>query len=176
MFFVAPDNGVLTLICKEFGVDKIYEISNKKLMRPAISQTFHGRDMMAPVAAHLSLGIEPTEVGKELESVKLLEVHPPRASEKEILGHILHVDDFGNLVTNIDAATISKFSRIGDELLVEITGKKIRMKFTGTFGDVRSGRYLCYVGSSEMLEMAKNMGNLAKELKVKIGAEFRIIR
>ncbi len=174
LFFIAPDNGVLTLVAEQLGVAELYEIANRKLMMPEISPTFHGRDIMAPVAAHLSLGVKPSEVGPELKGIKLLKLPRPTATETEMRGHIMSVDDFGNLVTNIDASTISKFARVGENLVVAVANKMLTVKFASTFGEVRLGGYLCYVGSSGMLELAKNMGNLANELKIKIGDELTI--
>ena len=174
LFFIAPDNGVLTLIAEQLGIVELYEIKNRKLMMPEVSLTFHGRDIMAPIAAHLSLGVKPSEVGPELKGIKLLKLPQPMATETKLRGHIMNVDDFGNLATNIDAPTISKFAKLGEALVVTVAGKVLTVKLARTFGEVGLGEYLCYVGSSGMLELAKNMGNLADELKVKIGSELSI--
>ena len=174
LFFIAPDNGVLILVAEQLGVAELYEITNQKLMMPEVSPTFHGRDIMAPVAAHLSLGVKPSEVGPELKGIKLLKLPRPTATETEVRGHIMSVDDFGNLVTNIDASTISKFARVGEDLVVTVRNKVLTVKFARTFGEVRLGGYLCYVGSSGMLELAKNMGDLANELNIKIGDKLTI--
>lgn len=174
LFFIAPDNGVLTLVAEQLGVAELYEIINRDLMMSGVSPTFHGRDIMAPVAAHLSLGVKPSEVGPELKGIKLLKLPRPTATETELRGHIMSVDDFGNLATNIDASTISKFARTGEDIAVGVAGKVLTVKFARTFGEVRLGGYLCYIGSSGMLELAKNMGNLANELKIKIGDELII--
>ena len=172
--FIAPDNGVLTLVAEQLGVDKIYEITNRELMMPEVSPTFHGRDIMAPVAAHLGLGVKPSEVGTELKEIKLLKLPRPTVTEIELRGRIMSIDDFGNLATNIDAATILKFARVGEALVVAVANKVLAVKFARTFGEAKPGGYLCYVGSSGMLELAKNMGDLANELKVKIGSKLSI--
>ncbi|MFQ6129312.1 MAG: S-adenosyl-l-methionine hydroxide adenosyltransferase family protein [Candidatus Hadarchaeaceae archaeon] len=174
LFFIAPDNGVLTLVAEQLGIAELYEITNRELMMPKVSPTFHGRDIMAPIAAHLSLGIRPGEVGHELKEIKMLKLPRPTVTETKLLGHIVSADDFGNLATNIDASTISKFARVGEALVVAVAGKALTAKFARTFGEVGPGEYLCYVGSSGVLELAKNMGNLANELKVKIGSELII--
>lgn len=174
LFFIAPDNGVLTLVAEQLGIAELYGITNRELMMSEVSPTFHGRDIMAPIAAHLSLGIKPSEVGPELKEIKLLKLPRPTATETKLRGHIISVDDFGNLATNIDALTISKFVKLGEALVVAVAGKVLTVKFARTFGEVELGGYLCYVGSSGMLGLAKNMGNLANELKVKIGSELTI--
>ena len=174
--FVGPDNGIFTLVAEKFGVLKIREITNRKLMRPEISPTFQGRDIMAPVAAHLSLGIEPAEVGPESKGMKKLEIPRPKSLKKELRGSVLNIDDFGNLVTNIGADLVSRFSGLGEVLKIRVCGRVFPAKFVRTFGEVRRGERLCYVGSSGMLEFAENFGNLAEKLKVKIGSAIRIKR
>ena len=174
LFFIAPDNGVLTLIAEQLGVSELYEITNRELMMSEVSPTFHGRDIMAPIAAHLSLGVKPSEVGPEIKGIELLQLPRSTATETKLRGNIMSVDDFGNLATNIDAPTISKFARVGEALVVAVADKVLNVKFVRTFGEVGPGGYLCYVGSSGMLGLAKNMGNLANELKVKIGSELII--
>lgn len=176
LFFIGPDNGVFTLVAERFGVAKIYEITNKALMNRDISPTFHGRDIMAPVAAHLSLGVKPSEVGPEIKTIKSIEIPHPRLTQSELSGHILNVDNFGNLVTNIDTPTALRFAKVGENLKVKIKGKELTMKFAHTFGEVRAGECLCFIGSAGTLEFARNMGDLAGELKVKIGDEFIIQR
>jgi len=174
--FIAPDNGLLTLAAERFGVNEIRELSNKEFMGREISATFHGRDVMAPVAAHLSLGLEPSEVGPRLKTIQRLEIPGSKLTESEIRGAVLHVDDFGNLITNIGAAEISGLAKLGDTLKVEVGGKKFLVKFARTFGDVKAGERLCYIGSAGMLELAKSMGNLAEELRLKPGASIVIRR
>lgn len=176
LFFIGPDNGVFTLVAERFGVAKIYEITNKALMNRDISPTFHGRDIMAPVAAHLSLGIKPSEVGPEIKTIKSIEIPHPRVTQLELSGYILNVDNFGNLVTNIDAATALRFAKVGEALKVKIDEKVLKVKFARTFGDVTAGERMCFIGSAGTLEFARNMGNLAEELKIKIGDELIIQR
>ncbi len=174
LFFIAPDNGVLTFVAEQLGVAELCEITNRELMMPEISPTFHGRDIMAPVAAHLSLDFKSSEVGPKLKRIKRLKLPRPVATKTKLLGSVVSVDDFGNLATNIDGPTISKFAKLGELLAVRVAKRVLTAKFARTFGEVGFGEYLCYVGSSGMLELAKNMGNLANELKVKIGSELSI--
>lgn len=176
MLFIAPDNGVLTFVAKQLGVAKIYRVANQELMGHKPSMTFHGRDIMAPVAAHLSLGVEPSKVGPKLTEIKLFEIPRPAVTKNEIRGQIMSIDNFGDIMTNIDAATISKFANRGTVLLVTIENMVIPVKFVRTFGEVEPRESLCYIGSSGMLELASNMGNLADELKVKIGSGLIIKR
>jgi len=176
LFFIGPDNGIFTLVAERFGIAKIYEITNKTLMSPKISPTFHGRDIMAPVAAHLTLGVEPAEVGPEIKTIQLIEIPHPELTQSELSGHILNADNFGNLVTDIDTTAALRFAKVGENLRVKIEDKVLEVKFARTFGDVTAGECLCFIGSSGTLEFARNMGNLAEELKIKIGDELIIQR
>lgn len=169
MSFIGPDNGILTLVAERFGVSRIYEITNKTLMMPKVSPTFHGRDLMAPVAAHLSLGLKPSSVGPEIKALKRLKMPTPKPTKTKIVGCILNIDDFGNIVTNIGANLITRFTGLGEILWVSVGGKDFKTKFVGTFGDVKPGENLCYTGSARSLEIARNMEDLAGALGVRLG-------
>jgi hypothetical protein len=173
--FIAPDNGVLTSVAQEFGVREIRELSNPKLMLPEISSTFHGRDIMAPVAAHLTLGVKPSEVGPILGRMKLLHIKPPTSNKGRLIGQVVHIDDFGNLVTNLERELLSGF-RLGAPLKVRVNKKPLLVKFASTFGEVPPGKFVCYIGSTGALELAKNRGSAARELNIKIGAGFIVER
>jgi len=175
-FFVGPDNGIFTHVAERFGIAKIYEITNKELMMPRISPTFHGRDLMAPVAAHLSLGLKPSMVGPEVKVLKRLKMPMPKLTKAKIVGCVLNIDDFGNLVTNIGADLISRFTRLGETIQVSVGGKDIKARFVRTFGDVGQGENLCYIGSTGSLEIAKNMGNFAEALGARLGNEMTLRR
>lgn len=176
MLFVGPDNGIFTLVAERFGVDGIYEVTNRALMGPQVSSTFHGRDIFAPVAAHLSLGLEPSEVGPELKTINRLKIPRPKRDKAKILGCILNIDDFGNIVTNIDARTASQLLRVGDSVHVRVKGEEFAAKFVRTFGDVKPGERLCYIGSAGLLEIAKSMGNLAAAIGTYPGDEVVLRR
>lgn len=171
--FIGPDNGVFALVASCFGIREIREVSNKELMRSEVSATFHGRDLMSPVAAHLSLGLNPSEVGPRIERMKRLKIEEPELEADKLHGRILHIDDFGNLITNIDAGLMKKFESPGSRLTIETREKVIGAKFVRAFGDVKQGEKLCYIGSAGLLEIAKNTGNLAEELEA--NSEDKII-
>jgi tRNA wybutosine-synthesizing protein 1 len=170
--FIAPDNGLLSLVAQEYGVEEIREISNPQLMRTEISATFHGRDILAPVAAWLSLGKKLEEVGPRLDSLCLLKLPSPRMTGRRILGSVIHLDDFGNVITNIPSSMIPY--NTGQTLLVEVARKRIPLTLVKTFGEVERGKPLAYVGSSGFLELAKNLGNFAKDAQIEVGMEVKI--
>ncbi|MEM3421309.1 MAG: S-adenosyl-l-methionine hydroxide adenosyltransferase family protein [Candidatus Hadarchaeum sp.] len=172
--FIGPDNGVFTLVARRFGVKEIRELTNRKLMRESISATFHGRDVFAPVAAHLSLGVRTSEVGPVLPNLKKLDLAEAEMVGGEISGEVVAIDGFGNLLTNIGRNLIETFARLGDVLKLEISGKNLPAKFVRTFGEVGPGEVLCYVGSAGVLEIAKNLGNLAEDLGAHAHLKIRL--
>jgi len=99
--FVAPDNGVLTLVFKEAPPKRVVEITERRYARPTVSRTFEGRDRFAPAAAWLAKGIDLSGLGRALTSWHALAVPEPALAEDRIVGEVLRVDRFGNLVTNV---------------------------------------------------------------------------
>lgn len=172
--FIGPDNGVFTLIAENFKVEDIREVTNEQLMRHDISDTFHGRDIMAPVAAHLSMGLNLEEVGPKIEGIKTLEIEEAEVTDGEIHGIVLSIDDFGNLVTNIRADLIKEIVAPGEILKISLGEHEFEAPFVKTFGEVPKGKKLCLIGSSNFLEIAKNMGNLKKEIISKRNDELII--
>lgn len=172
--FIGPDNGVFTLAVKKFGIESIRELTNEKLMSSEISPTFHGRDIMSPVAAHLSLEVDPSEVGPEIENPKLLKIKEAKNENGSIRREILKIDDFGNIVTNIGRKITEKIGTPGDLLKAEIKNSEIDVQFVRTFGKVKKGEILCYIGSANLLEIGKSQGNLASEINARKGDELNI--
>jgi hypothetical protein len=173
MCFIAPDNGVLTSVANEFGIERVWEIKNRALIAPRISRTFHGRDVMAPVAAHLTLGVSPSEVGPPVSEIELLGIRQPKLESGYIIGEIVHVDNFGNIISSIPETMVNLIP--GERVRIRVAGKAIYTLFGATFADVPEGEYVCYIGSAGMLELAKNQRSAARELNVKIGDEFLVM-
>lgn len=159
--FIAPDNGVLTLIAKTDAHAKSFEITRRDLMRAQISNTFHGRDLFAPVAAAVAAGkVAPSEVGPEISDLQLLDgLWAQEVYSGAWQGRILSVDRFGNLVTNLPA---SAFESLPDEdFTLEIGGHSI-CEFRATFGQGQPGTAFAYFGSSGYVEVGINRGNAAQ--------------
>src|SRR6266566_8152228 len=106
--FVAPDNGVLTAVLDEHAPKKIVELSERRYARPTVSRTFEGRDRFAPAAAWLAKGIELSALGRSASTIHRLDIPQPSVDADRILGEVLRVDRFGNLITNIDRKTFDK--------------------------------------------------------------------
>lgn len=162
-YFVAPDNGVLSLFLLRHGEAKIREITNRSLWRNPASLTFHGRDVFAPVAAALASGsARPEDVGPELEQITLLPDLEPAETEPGLWhGRVLSVDHFGNVITNFVCFEFPEVVR-GEFTLC--AGKKQIVEFRPTFGEAPEGLCFAYRGSSDYIEIGINQGSAAAYL------------
>jgi S-adenosyl-L-methionine hydrolase (adenosine-forming) len=187
--FVTPDNGSLSYVMEQYlsepvqikrpvsivkgikpGIDlEAVKITNPRFWRTDVSSTFHGRDIFAPVAAALSLGIQPVEFGEPVTSVEMFPLpKPDKNRDGSLTGHIIYIDKFGNLITNIRSEDIAVNKkpvnvRIGAERIVGLSK---------TYAD-RSG-LLAYMGSNGHLEIALRGGSAASILDAKIGDEIKL--
>jgi hypothetical protein len=156
--FVGPDNGVFTFIYRESKPYRVHEIKSPKHTLSDISRTFHGRDIFAPVAAHLSLGVSVEDLGKELRKPIELPIKEPALRRDEIIGEVIHIDSFGNLVTNIPAELLKSGSRIH-------IGERIIRGISTSYSDVPKGKLLAIVGSSGFLEISVHLGRACDVIK-----------
>ena len=162
---VCPDNGLPSLFLREHPIQQARLLTNPTFMREPVSTTFHGRDIFAPAAAWLARG-EPFEaLGEELDTVVMLDIPQPRHEpESHIHGEIIHVDRFGNLVTNIHRSLVrSVFS--GPVSALEVAAGSWRIGgIHKTYGEVPLGAPLALFGSARYLEIALNRAHAHKEL------------
>ncbi len=150
-FYVGPDNGVFTYVIMQSESFKAYEISNPKFFLPKVSFTFHGRDIFAPAAAHLSLGVSIQDLGKRLLYPFMLEISEPEIGEGEIVGEVIFEDTFGNLITNIPASIVDSDSRVRVcDFLINGVCK--------SYSEAPEGELLAVIGSSGFLELSINRG------------------
>lgn len=161
--FIAPDNGVLSLVMGLPPAMLLRRLDNPAWRRPRVSPTFHGRDIMAPAAAHLSRGADVREVGPELDPgavAMLTDLRAQPSDDGRITGRVVHIDRFGSLITNVDQAAILKAQTVspGRTLAVRIGGQVIT-GLSGTYADGDTGRPLALIGSRGYLEIAVNGGN-----------------
>jgi S-adenosylmethionine hydrolase len=167
-FFIGPDNGVLALAAKRQGVGHVFEITNQKLMFSRISNTFHGRDIFAPVAAHLTNGTKPEEIGPEIQKILTAKFARVIKRKDSLIGEVLHIDGFGNIITNIEEKELSSMN-IKETVVVKFRNVKFRVKFCRTYAEVEKQEALGIVGSHSFLEISVNQGNAADKFKVKSG-------
>lgn len=161
--FVGPDNGVLSLALAGEKVLGIRRLANERFFLKPVSRTFHGRDVFAPVAAHLSRGARFAELGPEQSDFVRLPQVAPRRSGRAIQGEVLYVDRFGNAITNIPNAWIEA-TRAG----IFVHGKRIA-RLAAFYQAVPRGRAVAVPGSTGFLEVAVNGGNAAKRFGLKTG-------
>jgi S-adenosylmethionine hydrolase len=172
--FVAPDNGVLTLAFRDAPPKRVVELTERRYARPTVSRTFEGRDRFAPAAAWLAKGIDLSGLGRSLSSWHMLSVPEPAASEAQILGEVLRVDRFGNLVTNVDRRTFERFAGAGGIEIV--AGTQAVGAVVATYADAAAGAVCALFGSSDHLEVAVNGGSAAERLELGRGARITISR
>ena len=177
-YFIAPDNGVLTLLFNERKPAVLVRITNTKYFLASVSQTFHGRDIIAPVGAQLSVGLDVRKLGDEIclqDAVHLDNLCAHFSEKGELVGKIVTVDNFGNLITNIDFSKIEKMRQTGQELIQVKIGSHIISGLSETYNRVQPKTSLALIGSRGYLEIAVNMGNAAQVLNVEKGAEVRVM-
>ena len=172
--YLCPDNGLLSRLTLQSRPARLVSVENPEFWLPSISATFHGRDIMAPVAAQLSLGLEPNRLGPPLAELTAPEWPTPVVRQAEVRGTVLSIDSFGNLITNITAGMVSS---LGDplEATIEIVGQAIH-GIARTYGEQPSGTLIALVGSSGHLEIAVVNGNSAARLAADAGAAVVIRR
>ena len=170
-WLVGPDNGVLSLAAERLGVREVCCIENRQLMHQPVSQTFHGRDVFAPVAAHLSRGLAIEAVGPPADRFESLRVPQPHRTHTALTGEVLYVDHFGNLITNIDAESLASFS--GSGLSVSINGAKVAGP-VAAYAAVAEGTLLSIIGSWGVLEIAVRGGSAAQMLAASPGTPVTV--
>jgi hypothetical protein len=172
--FLAPDNGVLTLLFPQAG--KVYEVCNSDLFLQPVSHTFHGRDIFAPVAAHLARNFPPHTTGREIagESLVSLAMATPELRGNILCGAVTDIDHFGNLITNIDRETADRFCA-GDWLNLRISvGALTITGVAATYSATAIDRPVALFGSRDLLEIGINQGNAAGKLQVGLDSKVSI--
>jgi len=184
--FVAPDNGVLSYVIQQSSTKPVENndnlrqvelgpgmeavaITKPRFWRSPVSPTFHGRDIFAPVAARLSLGFPPIDFGEAITSVVMLPLpHPYQAPDGSLVGHILHIDSFGNLITNIKSDDLPPTKRA---ITIEV-GNQLISGLSRTYAEGRG--LLALIGSSGYLEISLKGGSACALLNAEVGNEVRI--
>ncbi|HOJ42531.1 MAG TPA: SAM-dependent chlorinase/fluorinase [Syntrophorhabdaceae bacterium] len=165
--FIGPDNGIFTLVLNDKA--EIYHIQNRSFMLPHISNTFHGRDVFSPVAAHLSKGIPVASVGERIEGYTVLESCFPLIYTDVIYGEIVRFDRFGNAITNIDEKTLDGF--VKDRGFKISLGKK---EFKNIKKSYFEDEFSCLIGSSGYLEFGYYKGSFKDKIGIWKGDEVVI--
>jgi len=172
---VGPDNGLLMLAAQNQGIKNVYEIKNPRYMLPKISRTFHGRDIFAPAAAYLARGIPPEDFGPEITDYIVPTYGNPVIKGKNVKGEILHIDGFGNLITNISREILERIHlKEGGFLKIRFQDKVFEFRLCRAYGEVAEGKPLAIIGSHDFLEFSVNLGDASKFFGLKVGDKFEL--
>jgi S-adenosylmethionine hydrolase len=179
--FIAPDNGVLSYIIQKVAEKPVtgstlklkagataISLTKSKYWRKQVSATFHGRDIFAPVAAHLSLGKSPEELGKQIDTLITTPLLHAHKTQNGTTGHIIHIDNFGNLITNVSEQDLPKKR---EDITISIGGKRIH-GLSRTYQE--SEGLLSLIGSHGYLEISLKNGSAGAFLGVGTGDQVRI--
>jgi len=187
--FVAPDNGVLSYIIQQSLIEpvakkgrllikggmkpgeniEVVHITNPRFWRSPVSPTFHGRDIFAPVAAALSLGFPPIEFGELLASVEMLPMPGPgKRPDGSLTGHVIHIDNFGNLITDVGSEDLPPAEKVDT---IEV-GNRLISRLVRTYSE--GSGLIAVIGSGGYLEISLRGGNAASLLDAKIGDEVKL--
>lgn len=169
--FICPDNGLITLVAAGGNVRRVVRIENPAYVRPALSRTFHGRDVFAPAAAHVAGGVDLDEFGPRIGDFIRLSLTKPDVNGDLVIARVLYFDGFGNAYTNLALGDLPANGpwtvRIGDTDVGTIVE---------TYAGVDVGRPMALFASHGRLEIAVRNGNAREDLGLKIGDEIRIER
>ena len=178
--FLCPDNGLLTELITQGVLDAAWRVINQALFADAVSTTFHGRDIFAPVAGFLASGGTPEKLGsvKAIDELVCLEVASARCDRQGCLqGVAVTIDRFGNIITNIGRDLLTSFCE-GDlnQFLAIEAGVVYSMPLVASYSAAPAGQILATIGSRGTLEIAVNQGNAAEKLGIVPGAWIRVAR
>lgn len=164
---VGPDNGLLLPAARNQDDFTVFEIANTEYMLPVVSHTFHGRDIFAPVAAHIADDVSPEEIGDEISDYVDLDFGSGTIKHDAAEGKIIYVDGFGNLVTNIDGDNFLKRISYGVKVMLSVADYQEIIPFAETYGQTDKEELLVTVGSHGFVELSVNQGDAAQTLDVK---------
>lgn len=175
---VGPDNGLLSRALDRVGgaLDAV-ELSHSPFRLEPVSATFHGRDLFAPVAAHLSLGAHLDEAGESIDAGSLVELDlpTPRITDGEVVAHAIHLDGYGNVTLDLDASMLADGPlRPGDALEVRAPDGRWEAVWVGTFVDVGPADVLLFEDSSGALALAVSGGNAAELMDLRTDGEVTL--
>lgn len=173
--FVGPDNGLLIPAAHSLGNFSVYEITNPNLMLKDVSNTFHGRDVFTPVAAHILNGVMFDQIGPIINDFINLDFGKYEIRDKSATGKIIYIDNFGNIITNIDGINLKNLLNFDNKIMLFIGNKRLEIRFVISYDFVKKGEFLTTIGSSNLLEISLNQGNAAKKLGVKLDDDIKIL-
>ncbi|MDQ3071557.1 MAG: SAM-dependent chlorinase/fluorinase [Acidobacteriota bacterium] len=172
--FVAPDNGVLTMVLRETPAKRAVELTERRYARPTISRTFEGRDRFAPAAAWIAKGTAMTALGRPAHDLVELDLPGMEETREEIQGAVVRIDRFGNAITNIDRKAFDRLAA-GRAVVIEALGKPVA-RIVATYTDIGPGEVCALFGSTEHLELAVQSGSAAEKIGLTFGSQIAVKR
>jgi S-adenosylmethionine hydrolase len=176
-FFVGPDNGLLVPAAERAGIAAAHELANPEYALDSISRTFHGRDLFAPAAAHLSRGVPIGELGPPLavDALVRLDLPQPELRPDRIAATVLYVDAFGNIALNVTREHATEAGIMpGTQVELELGGERFYAVAARTFTDARPGDIMLYEDSYRNMSVAINGGSAGEMLHARAGQSIRI--
>jgi S-adenosyl-L-methionine hydrolase (adenosine-forming) len=175
---VGPDNGLLSwAVAAVGGAKRAYQLTNGELWLHPVSQTFHGRDIFMPVAAHLAKGEDMSSAGTELDPADLVSLPAPtsRVHGSEAEGEVMSVDRFGNVQLSIAASDADRIGvGYGSQVVVSCGRRQLTVPFLETFAAVAPGQLVAFTDSAGLISLAVNAGDAAQQLGLPPGAHVRL--
>ena len=166
--FVAPDNGVLTAVLGEQPPRRVVELTERRYARPTVSRTFEGRDRFAPAAAWIAKGVQLSALGRPLRDYRMLDIPAPELADDRVVGQVLRIDRFGNLVSNIDRKAFDGVAQRGS-IQIEV-GSHVIGRLVETYTEIGEDEVCALFGGTEHLEFAASSSSAVERLGVERGA------
>ncbi len=172
-YYVGPDNGLFSLALKDENLLGIFEIRDEKYMADRVSDTFHGRDIFAPVAAHIARGANPAIMGPPINDPVELVMPEVEKRDGTLIGEVIHIDSFGNLITNISRDDIRS---LGQDASLRVLILENVIDRISTIYEGEGQKFIALFGSFSLLEIAVPNKNASKELKAETGITVKVER
>ena len=175
-YLVGPDNGLLAPAAERLGVEEVFEIANSSLLPERVSLVFDGRDVFGPVAALLAKGTRPDKIVNRIQGYIRLPNYEPKLVGNRVEARIIHVDGFGNLVTNVTQGFLRDLGlREGSKVITVIHGREFIIPYVGIFSAVPKGELLMLVAGGDYLELSINQGSARSVLSVERGEKINLV-
>lgn len=172
---IGPDNGLFSFAVRDQVIRSVRRLANPRLFQHPVSRTFHGRDVFAPVAAHLAAGFPLRQVGPSLAHFVRLHWPEPEHQADRICGQVLYLDRFGNAIANVDARALARFAGSSRPVTIHV-GRHRGIPLAESYSAARRGRPLALIGSTGLLEIAINGGSAAVQLGLKVDTPVTVRR
>jgi len=175
--FVGPDNGLLALAAEREDIVAAHHLTERQYFAKSVSSTFHGRDIFAHVTGHLANGVSPLLLGQPISDYTKPQIPTPKLDKGRIMGAVIRIDGFGNVVTNIDRQLLDREEiRTGSTIRFEIGHGAREIPLCSEYADVEPGELLAVIGGHGFLEIAVNQGDASKRIEVRVGSPVTIQR